>query len=72
MNLCMWYSCVRAALSDYYYTTNLLINKALDCIVITVVNLVQVYGVIDVRPHVVIMFDVVVKPLGLALKLMAR
>ena len=48
-----------------------IIDKLLNSIVIADVNPVQEYGEIDVSPHVVVMFDMGVKAVSTALKLMA-
>ena len=46
-------------------------DKALNGVVVADFNGVQVNGVVDVAPHVVVPLDVVVKALGSPLKLVA-
>lgn len=48
-----------------------IIDKLLDSIVITDIDLVQVDGEVYVVPHVVVMLDVTVKAISTTLKLMA-
>jgi hypothetical protein len=48
-----------------------IIDILLNSVVIIDVNLVKEYGQVDVFPHVVIMLDVMIKPIGPAFKLMA-
>ncbi len=50
----------------------LAVYKALNSVVVTRVDLVQIQRVIDIGPHVVVMLDVMIKALGTSLKLMTR
>lgn len=52
--------------------SHLLIHIALNGVMVTDVNLVQVNGVINVGPHVVIILDMMFKPLCSTLELVAR
>ena len=47
-----------------------IIDKLLYGIVVTDVNGVKVYREVDILPHVVIMFDMVIKAISTTLKLM--
>ena len=46
-----------------------IIDKLLDGIVVTDVNGVKVYREVDILPHVVVMFDMVIKAISTTLKL---
>ena len=50
-----------------YHVVDILLNS----IVITDINLVKVYGQVNVFPHIVIVLDMVVKPICPSFKLMA-
>ena len=54
-----------------YGSTHHIIDKLLNCVVITDVDLVKVNGEVDVSPHIVVMFNMTLKATGTTLKLMA-
>ena len=47
------------------------VDKTLDSIVVTDIYLVEIDGIVDVGPHVMIVLDMVVKSIGTTLKFMA-
>ena len=57
--------------SDISYSTHHIIDKFLNGIVVTDIDLVEVNGEVYIPPHVVIVFNMAVESTGTTLKLMA-